>query len=178
MEIAILQGSPNKNGSSNMLADSFAEGAKAAGHNVHIFDVAHAKIHPCSGCIKCGYDGPCVFKDDVEGIKNGILSCDMVVFVTPLYYFGMSAQLKTLVDRFCAFNGQLQRKGMKSAIIAAAWNSDEWTFDALKSHYDTLVRYLNLRDMGAIWGTGCGTPSYTAASRFMVAAYQPGRNLS
>lgn len=71
--------------------------------------------------------------------------------------------MKTLVDRFCAFNGKLQRKGMKTAIIAAAWNSDEWTFDALKSHYDTLVRYLNLRDMGAIWGTGCGTPYYTAA---------------
>ena len=177
MEIAILQGSPKKNGSSNMLADSFAEGAKAAGHNVHIFDVAHAKIHPCSGCIKCGYDGPCVFKDDVEGIKNGILSCDMVVFVTPLYYFGMSAQLKTLVDRFCAFNGQLQRKGMKSAIIAAAWNSDDWTFEALEAHYQTLVRYLNLQDMGTVLGRGCGSPSMTEHSPYTQRAYELGNRL-
>ncbi len=57
--------------------------------------------------------------------------------VTPLYYYGMSAQLKTLIDRFCAFNGSIQRKHMKSALLAVAWNSDTWTFEALESHYDT-----------------------------------------
>ena len=58
----------------------------------------------CIGCVSCGYDGPCVQKDDMEQIKQDILSADMVVFVTPLYYYGMSAQLKILIDRFCAFN--------------------------------------------------------------------------
>ena len=64
--------------------------------------------------------------------------------VTPLYYYGMSAQLKTLIDRFCAFNTSIQRKHMKSALLTVAWNNDTWTFEALESHYDTLVRYLNL----------------------------------
>lgn len=85
----------------------------------------------------------------------------MMVFVTPLYYYGMSAQLKTLVDRFCAFNSSIQRKHMKSAMIAAAWNADGRTFEALEAHYKTLVRYLNLKDMGAVRGKGCGTPSMT-----------------
>ena len=70
MEIVILQGSPNKNGSSNMLADSFAEGAKAAGHNVHIFDVAHAKIHPCSGCIKADTTGRASLRTTSKALKT------------------------------------------------------------------------------------------------------------
>lgn len=64
----------------------------------------------------------------------------MLVFATPLYYYGMSAQLKTLVDCFCAFNSSLMRRHMKSALLAAAWNSDGWTFEALEAHYKTLVR--------------------------------------
>ena len=101
----------------------------------------------------------------------------MMVFVTPLYYYGMSAQLKIMIDRFCAFNSSLQRKHMKSALLSAAWNSDNWTFEALESHYKTLVRYLNLEDVGTVLATGCGTPSMTKASAFPKAAYMFGRSL-
>ena len=66
---------------------------------------------------------------------------------------------------------------MKSALIAAAWNSDDWTFDALNAHYDTLVRYLNMNDMGRILGRGCGTPSMTRGSDYPHAAYELGRSL-
>ena len=97
-----------------------------------MISAAHSKISPCTGCVSCGYDGPCVQKDDMERIRPEILRADMLVFVTPLYYYGMSAQLKILLDRFCAINGSIQRKKMKSALISAAWNSDDWTFDACK----------------------------------------------
>lgn len=177
MKIVVLEGSPNKNGSSNTLANAFIEGAKEAGHSVDVIGAAHANIHPCTGCIHCGYEGPCVQKDDVDDIRARILAADMMVFVTPLYYYGMSAQLKTLVDRFCAFNSSIQRKHMKSAMIAAAWNADGWTFEALEAHYKTLVRYLNLKDMGAVWGKGCGTPSMTKRSRYVQQAYELGKNL-
>ena len=177
MKIIMLEGSPNRNGSSNLLADSFRQGAEAAGHTVEIIDAAHGNIHPCTGCIHCGYEGPCVQKDDMEKIRPKILEADMVVFVTPLYYYGMSAQLKTLIDRFCAFNSSIQRKHMKSDLLAAAWNSDNWTFEALECHYKTLVRYLNLADMGMILGTGCGTPSMTQHSMFPRQAYQLGNQL-
>ena len=156
MKIVVLEGSPNRHGSSNMLADCFRQGAEEAGHTVEIIDAAHADIHPCTGCVHCGYEGPCVQKDDVEQFRRQILDADMMVFVTPLYYYGMSAQLKTLVDRFCAFNSSIQRKHMRSALLAVAWNSDDWTFEALESHYKTLVRYLNLQDMGMVLGRGCG----------------------
>ena len=177
MKIVILEGSPNQNGSSNLLAGAFIRGAQEAGHTAEVIDAAHSKIHPCTGCIRCGYEGPCVQKDDMERIRMQILDADMMVFVTPLYYYGMSAQLKTLIDRFCAFNSSIQSRHMKSAILGAAWNSDSWTFEALEAHYQTLVRYLNLRDMGAVWGKGCGTPSMTRHSQYPQQAYELGRVL-
>lgn len=178
MKIVVLEGSPNKKGSSNLLAENFIRGAEESGHSIQIIDAAHMNVHPCTGCIHCGYEGPCVQKDDVEGIRAKILDADMLVFVTPLYYYGMSAQLKSLIDRFCAFNGSIQRKRMKSALLTVAWNSDDWTFDALEAHYKTLVRYLNLKDMGMILGTGCGTTEMTKSSKFPKLAYEMGRKLS
>ena len=172
MKIIVLEGSPNQHGSSNMLADNFIRGAEEAGHTVKVIDAARADIHPCIGCIHCGYEGPCVQKDDVEKFRQ-----DMMVFVTPLYYYGMSAQLKILIDRFCAFNSSIQRKRMKSALLTAAWNSDGWTFDALEAHYKTLVHYLNLKDMGMVLGKGCGTPSMTQHSKYPEQAYELGKKL-
>ena len=177
MKIVVLEGSPNKNGSSNLLADCFKQGAEEAGHSVDVVDTAHANIHPCIGCIHCGYEGPCVQKDDMEMFREKILSADMLVFVTPLYYYGMSAQLKTMIDRFCAFNSSIQRKHMKSALLTVAWNSDDWTFEALEVHYKTLVRYLNLEDMGMVLGYGCDTPSMTQHSKYPQQAYSLGNRL-
>mgnify|MGYP000136774442 FL=1 len=177
MKIIVLEGSPNKKGSSNLLAEHFIKGAEEAGHSVEIVDAAHKNIHPCTGCIHCGYEGPCVQKDDVKEIREKILAADMLVFVTPLYYYGMSAQLKTLIDRFCAFNSSIQRKKMRSVLISAAWNSDNWTFDALEAHYQTLVKYLNFQDAGNILGKGCGTPEMTRGSEYPRMAYELGRRL-
>ena len=177
MKIVVLMGSPNRKGSTSMLADSFAKGAAEAGHDCEVVDVCHADISPCTGCVACGYEGPCVQHDDVEQIREKLLSADMVVFATPLYYYGMSAQLKTLVDRFCAFNSSLNRRHLKSALLTVAWNSSDWTFDALRAHYGTLVRYLNLDDQGAVYGYGCGTPPMTAASAYPDEAYRLGRGL-
>ena len=177
MKIVVLEGSPNKKGSTHILADCFRQGAEGAGHTVEMIDVAHANIHPCTGCIHCGYEGPCVQKDDVESIRRKILDADMMVFTTPLYYYGMSAQLKTMIDRFCAFNSSIQRKHMKSALLTVAWNSDGWTFEALEAHYRTLVRYLDLDDQGTVLGRGCGTLSMTKRSRYPKEAYELGRRL-
>ena len=73
MKIIVLEGSPNQHGSSNMLADNFIRGAEEAGHTVKVIDAAHADIHPCISCIHCGYEGPCVQKDDVEKFHRDIL---------------------------------------------------------------------------------------------------------
>ncbi len=177
MKIIVLMGSPNRKGSTSILVENFVKGAEEAGHSVEVIDVCHANILPCTGCVRCGYEGPCVQKDDVETIRKKLLSADMVVFATPLYYYGMSAQHKTVVDRFCAYNSSLNSRHLKSALLTVAWNSDDWTFDALEAHYKTLVRYNNFRDAGMVLGYGCGTPAMTKRSRYPKEAYQLGRSL-
>ena len=82
-----------------------------------------------------------------------------------------------VIDRFCAYNSSLNRRHLKSALLTVAWNADDWTFDALTAHYQTLVRYINFTDMGMVLGYGCGTPSMTTRSRYPQEAYQLGRNL-
>ena len=177
MKIVVLMGSSNKNGSTAILVDSFVQGAAEAGHNCEVIDICRADIHPCTGCVRCGYEGPCVQKDDVEVIRGKLLSADMVVFATPLYYYGMTAQLKAVVDRFCAYNSSLNGRHLKSALLTVAWNADDWTFEALTAHYKTLVRYIHFEDMGMVLGYGCGTPAMTKQSRYPQEAFQLGRSL-
>ena len=177
MNILILQGSPNVKGSTAVLADEFTRGAREAGHTVTRVDVARLDIAPCTGCVACGYEGPCVQHDDMDGLRKQILAADMLVLATPLYYYGMTAQLKTVIDRFCSANSSITGRRLRSALLTVAWNADDWTFDALEAHYDTLVRYLSLRDCGRVLGYGCGSVGMTRRSRFPQEAYELGRGL-
>lgn len=177
MKIIILTGSPNQRSSSNLLVEYFIKGAREAGHVVGVVDTTRVVVRPCTGCLYCKYDGPCVMKDDMEKIKAHILAADMVVFSTPLYYYGMSAQLKTAIDRFCSFNTSIQKKRMKSALISTCWNTDAWTFDSLAAHYKSLARYLNFTDMGMVLGMGCGSPEITMRSQYAGQAYMLGKSL-
>ena len=172
MKIVVLQGSPNVNGSTAILVEEFARGARDAGHEVVRIDVDRADVAPCTGCVRCGYEGPCVQHDGMDGIRSEILSADMVVFATPLYYYGMSAQLKTVIDRFCSANASITPRHLKCALLA-----DDWTFDALEAHYRTLVRYLDMQDCGMILGRGCGTPGMTRATGYPQQAYDLGKSL-
>ncbi len=177
MKIVVVKGSPHKNGSSNMLAEQFAKGAREAGHTVVEMDAAHMNIHPCLGCGHCGMDGPCAQKDDMQLIRDALLSADMVVFVTPVYYFGISAQLKTVIDRFYSYTLRLSGKHLKTALIAASWDSNEDVMPCIVQYYKKLCRYMNFTDCGMILGTGCGTPSMTRGSRHMSDAYRLGKSL-
>lgn len=178
MRIVVIEGSPHKRGSSNMLAGEFIRGAEEAGHTVVVFDAAYMGIAPCNGCDSCNMSGPCVHRDGMGAIREALLSSDMVVLVTPLYYFGVCSQLKAVIDRFYAFNGRISSRHLRSALIVAAWDSNDWTMTDVSAHYRTLCRYLNLRDEGMVLGTGCGTPSMTQRSPHMAEAYELGRNLS
>ena len=139
MKILVLEGSPHKKGSSNTLAEQFIKGAEEVGHNVKVLDVAHMNIHPCQGC------GSCVQNDDMQIVEQKMRSADMVAFVSPIYYFGMSAQLKLVIDRFYSFNSSISGKGLKTVLIAAAWDSNPKTLGYLKDHYWGFAIILALR---------------------------------
>lgn len=98
MKIVVITSSPHPHDESTSiyLADRFTKGATQAGHEVFTFDAANSETHPCRGCDQCHMDGPCIWKDDIENaLMPKMLEADLLVLTTPLYYFGMSAQLKT-----------------------------------------------------------------------------------
>ena len=178
MKIVVINSSPHSDAesTSRYISAAFTEGARSAGHEVFVFDAANADTHPCRGCDACGMNGPCIFKDDIENIlMPKMLEADMLVLVTPLYYYTVSAQLKTVIDRFYARTGRLH--GKKSMIIVTAYNSADWTMEATNVYYDTLCRYMEWQNVGKVYGIGCGSRSLVESSKFPEQAREIGKNL-
>ena len=175
-KILILTGSPRRNGNSSTLVDEFAKGASEAGHNVVRFDSAFKEVHPCIGCNFCGMDGPCVFKDDFEFVSKHIVDADCVVFATPMYYFGISAQLKAVIDRFYAINGQIHVK-KKAVLIMTYANSAASEAVPIKSHYEVLIKYLGWSDAGQIIVPGVWPVGAVNRTKYPKQAYELGKKL-
>ena len=97
--ILIVSTSPRKNSNSEALALAFADGAKAAGHEVNFVSLRGKTVNFCRGCFACQEKLRCVIHDDADEICQRALTADVLVFATPIYYYEMSGQLKTLLDR-------------------------------------------------------------------------------
>ena len=81
VRILMIESSPHKHGSSNLLAEQFIKGARESGHQVAVFDAARANLHPCLGCDSCGMAGPCVQRDDIADLQEMLLQADKEVFL-------------------------------------------------------------------------------------------------
>ena len=98
-KVVIVSSSPRKNGNSETLADAFAKGARQAGHSVEIVRLGEKQIGFCKGCLACQKLGQCVIQDDAVEIAAKMHDADILVFATPVYYYGVCGQLKTMLDR-------------------------------------------------------------------------------
>ena len=179
MKIFVIQGSPHKEGSSNILAKQFQAGAEKAGHEVSVFDAAHAKIAPCIACEYCHAKGGgvCCQQDDMEALKQMILSSDMLVLATPLYFFNMSAQMKLAVDRLYAFLGEMSRRNRYTYSDRGGQQSQP-AHHGLRGHnYLSIVNFLGVKNAGMILGAGCGTPEITRQTKYPQMAYEFGASL-
>lgn len=176
MKILVITGSPRKNGNSNTLAEHFIKGAKEAGHEVVRFDAAFKKVHPCIACNRCGMNGQCVFKDDFEFIRKHIADADLVAFATPMYYFGISAQIKTVIDRFYAINGQIHVPKKAVLMMTYADNSKKKE-NAIISHYEVLLDYLGWTDAGQIIAPGVWPVGAVNHTKFPEQAYRLGKTV-
>ena len=139
MNILVINGSPHVKGTSALLMEEFIRGAQEKGHEIHVFHAAREDVHPCIACDTCRKTGNgCVFKDGMEKLNPMLADAELVVFVTPLYYFGMSAQIKAVFDRFYANNTALREQQKKTIVLATCGDTEDWTFDALKHHLKML----------------------------------------
>ena len=97
--ILILSTSPRKNGNSEMLAREFARGAEEAGHNVELLSLHDKTIGFCKGCLACQKTQRCVIHDDADAIVRKMKDAEVIAFATPIYFYEMCGQMKTLLDR-------------------------------------------------------------------------------
>ena len=121
-------------------------------------------------------NGPCIFKDDFEFVRQHIVDADMVVFATPMYYFGISAQLKAVIDRFYAINGQIHRPKKAALIMTYADNSPEKE-NVIINHYKVLLNYLGWQDAGQIIAAGVWPVGAVNNTDYPRRAYELGKSL-
>ena len=95
----IITSSLRPGSNSDALADAFARGAREAGHTVETISLKGKEIRFCKGCLICQKTQRCVIADDVPAIVSKMHDADVIAFATPIYYYEMSGQLKTLLDR-------------------------------------------------------------------------------
>ena len=98
-KVLIISSSLRKNANSEQLAVSFADGAKAAGHEVELISLRDKEIRFCIGCFACQKTQRCFMHDDADVIREKMLHADVLVFATPIYYYEMSGAMKTMLDR-------------------------------------------------------------------------------
>lgn len=123
-KVIVISTSLRAGSNSDMLADKFIEGAQAAGNDVEKISLAGKDINFCKGCLACQQSGKCVINDDVNGIMAKVKEADVVAWATPIYYYEMSGQMKTLIDRMNAMYA-LDYKFRDVYMLATAAENEE-----------------------------------------------------
>ena len=98
-KVLIISTSLRKGSNSETLAKEFAKGAQAAGHSAEMVCLHDKTIGFCIGCLACQKTKRCVIKDDANDITQKMLNAEVIVFATPVYFYEMSGQMKTMLDR-------------------------------------------------------------------------------
>lgn len=148
--VLVLTGSPRKNGNSEAIADAFIKGAAAAGHQTVKFQAAHKKIAGCRACDTCFTKGtPCSVRDDFAELEPLLEKADVIVYCTPVYWFGMTAQIKAAIDRMYAYgNHPLPVK--ECVLLSCAGDENTRVFTGVIDNYINIAWYLGWKDRGML----------------------------
>lgn len=152
MKIVVLMGSPRPTGNTASLVHDFQEGAESAGHEVSILQVGTMNIH---GCIACDYckklgHGKCAINDDMQTVYAILEDADMIVFASPVYYFGFTGQLQNMISRVYAIDKP--HKATKYGMILTSYSDN--VYDAIIAQYNHIVKYSHGENMGIVTAYG------------------------
>lgn len=145
METVILFGSPRKDGNTIQIVNALSEAMKNKGHNVRTLYLNDMNIRPCQGCYACLPKGKCRINDDMKDIRKYMAESDLIVYATPIYWFGPSGQLKLVMDRSIAFmdkeyNSRLKGKKVVTLMTCGDENADTFrpSIDMFQKTFDLL----------------------------------------
>ena len=139
MKILVLNGSPRK-GNTLTAITAFAKGVSNK-HELEVVDTYKLKVSPCKGCGACQCYKGCVAKDDSNMIVDKIVEADVVVFATPVYWWGITAQMKMVIDK-CYCKGALLKNKKAGIIVVGGAETDDKQYKLIKSQFDCISEYL------------------------------------
>jgi multimeric flavodoxin WrbA len=171
-----LSGSPRRGGNSDLLCDQFLLGAQGAGHKVEKIRLADLTINYCTGCGACvDNPGKCVQQDDMSAVLEKMTAADVIVMATPVYFYTMNGQMKTLIDRVCPVYTLLRNKDLYFLLAAADEDKEalERTVEGFRGFASCLS---GAREKGIVYGTGAWKVGEINGSPAMDQAYRMGKS--
>ncbi len=176
-KVLVLSASPRKGGNSDILCDEFIRGSKEAGNIAEKIFLRDEKINYCTGCGVCNTTHKCVLKDDMKGILDKMVDADVIVMATPVYFYTMDAQMKTLIDRTVPRYQEIADKDFYFIITAA--DPDEAmmqrTIEGFRGFTEDCLP--NAHENGIVYGTGAWSIGEIKSRPAMKQAYEMGKSV-
>lgn len=160
MTIIAFLGSPRPRGNTDTLAEAVLDGARSAGCATESFALRSLRLHPCTGCGHCGERGRhCILRDDGDELYRSVIRADVLLFVTPVYWYGPTAIMKAFLDRLVVFNTPDARplvRGKAAGVVAAWEERGPEAAEPMVKLFELGFRYLELRHVGSLLVDGAG----------------------
>ena len=174
-KVLVLSSSPRRGGNSDLLCDQFIDGSKEVGHVTEKIFLKDKKINYCTGCGSCIDRGKkCSQKDDMDEILDKMVAADVIVMATPVYFYTMCAQMKTLIDRTCSRYTEINKKEFYFIVTAAVNNKPamQRTIEGFRGFTSCLN---NPKEKGIIYGTGAWEKGDVKSKKAMNVAFEMGK---
>ena len=174
--ILILSSSPRVGGNSDLLCDALADGVRAAGNTVEKLHVSQMKIAPCRACEYCHEkgEGTCAIRDDMDQIWEALERADSVVFASPIYFFGFTAQLKLVIDRLYA---RYEDLNLQTGALIVTCAAEEDVAESAKILYRKLADCYGFENKGIICVSGVWSAGEVGETNALRDAYDLGKSL-
>ena len=171
----MISSSPRRGGNSDLLCDQFVAGAKKAGHDAEKVFLKDKKINYCQGCGVCvGGTQSCSQKDDMGEVLETMVAADVIAMATPVYFYTMCAQMKTLIDRTCSRYTEIRNKEFYFIVTAA--DSNERAIDRTVEEFRGFTSCLDgAREKGIVCGTGAWMAGEIKSTDAMKRAHDMGK---
>lgn len=176
-KVLVLSASPRKGGNSDSLCDRFLAGAQKAGNQGEKIFLRDHTINYCIGCGVCSVQKKsCPQNDDMAEILGKMIAADVIVMATPVYFYTMDAQMKTLIDRTCARYTEIRNK--EFYFIVAAADPDKQSMERTLEGFRGFMSCLDgAQEKGTVYGVGAWHVGDIQGSPSMEEAYEMGKNV-
>ena len=175
--IIVINSTFRKGGNSCVLAQRFVEGAEEAGNEVEAINLSELNLKFCIGCMACQKTGKCVLNDSINGLLDKVSNADVLVFATPVYYYCMSGQLKTFLDRLNPLYPK-KNKFKKVYILATAAEDDVAAMDGtIKGIQGWIDCFDGVELAGVVYGIGVEGVGEVQSTNAYNQAYEMGKNV-